>query len=656
MKKIDRTKIEVFFADYETQGRDYVEKHLRVDTWGCFISNQQKTKSNLSITIEDMLDWLFENGKETNLIYFHNGAKFDHHFTVHSLFKKHLQIIDDKKDFKMNEGNCINIFRTDDNRIMSITIKYNNKTFMFKDTALIIPSMKLEDMLKEIGADLEKGKTRPFNIIRDYKTVEDMDKTEDGRMDKKYLMNDVYGLIEFFDKMKEHIDLKTFPLTTATYARTVFMDFLFNKYKEKLKGNTKIKRRTNYINTILSRRFPLLREDLWEPLKEFYHGGFTMVAKNHNNKVIEGKISQWDVNSHYPAVMSDKPMPTGYPIPKGKMMRLFGMDHGRLLINSANYETYFELKLYSDLVIKPGFHPFLGVSNTMNKYKGAEYNERINHKEIPILKMTACELRNVIRYYDGRYKIEPKFCFRTDNEFLPEFFNYFKDLKNKGGSSKFYAKLIINAIYGKFGQKPYFKSKRYIHNGGFIVDFENVESEIISERQQMLNGEVKPKLANYIPLAISTTAWAKSILVKTIQENKERFIYCDTDSVHLLGTEPPVGVEIHDDKFGAWSPEWPEQVYGNTVQSLYAGAKRYMVLFDKINEKTGTNRITKIAGITNKEWKTTVSPNILQIQIDMKCPIEDGCLQKRSYIKDPSTKKNKPLKGVYLIDIDKILR
>ncbi len=97
-------------------------------------------------------------------------------------------------------------------------------------------------------------------------------------------------------------------------------------------------------------------------------------------------------------------------------------------------------------------------------------------------------------------------------------------------------------------------------------------------------------------------------------------------------------------------------MYGNTVQSLYAGAKRYMVLFDKINEKTGTNRITKIAGITNKEWKTTVSPNILQIQIDMKCPIEDGCLQKRSYIKDPSTKKNKPLKGVYLIDIDKILR
>ncbi len=73
----------------------------------------------------------------------------------------------------------------------------------------------------------------------------------------------------------------------------------------------------------------------------------------------------------------------------------------------------------------------------------------------------------------------------------------------------------------------------------------------------MLNGEVKPKLGNYIPLAISTTACAKSILVKVIQENKERFIYCDTDSVHLLGTEPPVWVEIHGDKFCAWRPEWP---------------------------------------------------------------------------------------------------
>ena len=52
--------------------------------------------------------------------------------------------------------------------------------------------------------------------------------------------------------------------------------------------------------------------------------------------------------------------------------------------------------------------------------------------------------------------------------------------------------------------------------------------------------------------------------------NKDRFLYCDTDSLHLLGLEPPKDIPLDDNKFGCWKVE------GSFSHARHEGAKRYI--------------------------------------------------------------------------------
>ena len=38
-------------------------------------------------------------------------------------------------------------------------------------------------------------------------------------------------------------------------------------------------------------------------------------------------------------------------------------------------------------------------------------------------------------------------------------------------------------------------------------------------------------------------------------DNRDRFVYCDTDSMHLLGTETPIGIPIDDKALCNWKVE-----------------------------------------------------------------------------------------------------
>ena len=83
----------------------------------------------------------------------------------------------------------------------------------------------------------------------------------------------------------------------------------------------------------------------------------------------------------------------------------------------------------------------------------------------------------------------------------------------------------------------------------------------------------------YLPLAVFITAYGRARLIEQIQQNSERFIYCDTDSIHLIGTNTPESLK---DKIGNELNKW--EFEGISYKSKYLKTKQYLKLKMKDDE------------------------------------------------------------------------
>ena len=74
----------------------------------------------------------------------------------------------------------------------------------------------------------------------------------------------------------------------------------------------------------------------------------------------------------------------------------------------------------------------------------------------------------------------------------------------------------------------------------------------------------------YLPIATFITSWAKKYLVDNINHNRDKFLYCDTDSLHVFGELKDIkGLNIDSKQYGAWKHELTFDDF------KYLGAKRY---------------------------------------------------------------------------------
>jgi hypothetical protein len=76
------------------------------------------------------------------------------------------------------------------------------------------------------------------------------------------------------------------------------------------------------------------------------------------------------------------------------------------------------------------------------------------------------------------------------------------------------------------------------------------------------------------------TAYAREKTIRSAQTVFDRFVYADTDSLHLIGQEPPEGLEIHPTHLGAWKNE------GCFEDSKFIRAKTYMETVDGVTKVT----------------------------------------------------------------------
>lgn len=428
-------------------------------------------------------------------VYFHN-LKFDGEFIFYYLFEHGFTIVEDKKKMEPGTFTCL-ISGT--GLFYSITIQLT-KTIKIEilDSLKIIP-FSVDQVAKAFGLPISK-------LEIDYKRIrpKGYELTEN---EVSYLKNDVMIMALALEIMFKQ------GLTAMTQGANAMKDF------KNILGKKKF-----------SRLFPPPVYD--KELRQSYKGGFVYVNPKFQGKTV-GEGIVLDVNSLYPSVMYYCYLPYGegvYYDGEYKKDEIFPLYIQQLRCNFKLKERYIPT-----IQIKAGL---FGKKNT--------FVEDSNGEDI-LLTLTNVDLELFLEHYEV-YNIEylGGWKFRSSNTIFKEYIDKWIKVKNEATIAGNYAlrtlaKLMLNALYGKFAVFPEITNKYpYYDYKNQLVHYET--------------SDPKQRDIVYIPMASFITAYARYKTITSAQRNIERFLYADTDSLHLLGTEIP-DLEVDPVKLGAWKHE-----------------------------------------------------------------------------------------------------
>jgi hypothetical protein len=259
--------------------------------------------------------------------------------------------------------------------------------------------------------------------------------------------------------------------------------------------------------------FPIFTEELDKNIRLAYRGGFTWVNDRIQGQPI-GEGIVFDVNSLYPAMMYDKPLPFGEPIHFDGQYE-----------DDRNFPLYIQhVKCSFDL--KEGYIPTIQIKKS--RFRDNEYLKTSNGYIVDLY-VTNVDWELIQEHYiieDLEYC--SGFKFRQKTGIFKEFIDKWMYVKTTSeGAIKQLAKLILNSCYGKFatntdvtGKIPYLKEDG---STAYKLPRDEETKEIIKETKDPI----------YTPMGVFITSWARHTTITTAQKCFDRILYCDTDSIHL---------------------------------------------------------------------------------------------------------------------------
>lgn len=482
----------LFTADFET-----TTDPLDCRVWACGICSIDETHS---FKYGNSLEWFIEFAKNNigSTFYFHN-LKFDGEFILCYLFEHGYKHVTDRKKLKTktfttlisDKGQFYSLeicFNKDENKTEKITIYDSLKILPFSVEAIAkgfnLPISKLEidyDEKREIGHIL---------------TPQEID----------YLRNDVEimsrALLTLFNQ----------DLRQMTQGSNALYDY------------KKIVGKKNF-----SKWFPIPDYDF--DIRQSYKGGFTYCDPRRQGQDIgEGVVL--DVNSLYPSVMYYQPLPYGEGIffeGKYKPDKLYNL-------YVQMFTCQFELK--------ENYIPTIQLKNNLSFIPTA-YLSSSEDEEVTMC-LTSVDLELFFEHYHV-YNItwHNGWKFKSTTGLFKEYIDKWNAVKmestlNGNKAMRTLAKLMLNALYGKFALNPNVQSKIPYYDNGII---------------KYTLGEKETRNPIYIPVGTFITAWARHKTITSAQKVYDRFLYADTDSLHLIGTEIPKGLEVDPVKLGTWKHE-----------------------------------------------------------------------------------------------------
>jgi hypothetical protein len=293
-----------------------------------------------------------------------------------------------------------------------------------------------------------------------------------------------------------------------------------------------------------NRLFPIPLYDA--DVRQSYKGGFTYLNPKFKNKDIGSGIVL-DVNSLYPSVMNYKLLPYGEPL----------FFEGKYIIDDL-YPLYVQM-FTCQFELKKDHIPTIQLKNNLS-FMPTEYVTTSKDEEVTLC-LTSIDLELFFEHYDV-YNItyHSGWKFKATIGIFKEYIDKWIKIKiestlNGNKAMRTLAKLMLNALYGKFGLNPRVQSKIPYYVNGVI---------------KYGLGDEDYRDPIYIPVATFITSHARSITIRAAQKVFDRFIYADTDSLHLEGLDEPIGIDISDTDLGLWKHEF------TFTRGRYLRQKTYM--------------------------------------------------------------------------------
>lgn len=503
------------------------EEDCRVWAVGiCDIEDETKFKHGNSI------EWFFDKAEELSpcAMYFHNLG-FDGAFIMDWLERHGWRWVETKDDAAdMTYATVI----SDMNQVYCITLYYTpTKSVRIMDSFKIAP-LSVAALAKAYNLPVLKGEIdyespRPIGHIL---TEEEI----------AYLRNDVVitALV-----MRKFLGEGLNRMTAGSNALENYRSLSGGK-----KGFRKF--------------FPELTLEQDSFIRKAYRGGFTWVNPEFQGRELgEGLVL--DVNSLYPSVMSDFELPYGEPAWfEGKPKPIKA--HPLWI---AQVECEFDLK--------GGHIPTVQLKGNM-RFDQTEYLAssdgavRLTVTNIDWELMQEHYNLRKVRWFGG-------YAFKAGDFAFKSYIGGWMKIKEQAtkdgnGGMRQIAKLMLNSLYGKFATNPITHGRRPMLVDDVLryVDLPDEEREAV-----------------YLPVAVFTTSYARAKTIRAAQTVKERFVYADTDSLHLVGDELPENLDIDPVKLGAWKHE------SDFERAKFLRSKCY------IEQEKGKDGLTvRIAGMPSK--------------------------------------------------------
>lgn len=460
----------LFTADFETTTDP---NDCRVWAWAtCEVGNEENFYYGNSI--ESFMEFMEQSKNST--FYFHN-LKFDMEFLLVHLFENGYKHVIEKSDIATKTFTTL---ISDKGQFYSskIYFKKGNKkanAVTIYDSLKILP-FSVEEIAGAFGLTIEKLKLdyEAYREIGHVLTKEEID----------YIRNDVTIVAKALKVLFSQ------GLTKMTQGSNALYDY------KNMVGKKNFER-----------WFPI--PDYDHDVRQSYKGGFTYLNVAYKSRdILEGLVL--DVNSLYPWVMHDCPLP-----------------YGNGVYFEGQYQKDDLYNLYVQMVtcqfeLKEGYLPTIQLKNNLS-FIPTQYLSSSNDEEVTMC-LTSVDLELFLEHYEVYNLVyHSGWKFKSTTGLFSDYIDKWTNVKiestrngNKG--MRTLAKLMLNALYGKFGLNPNVQSKIPYYDNGAI---------------RYTLGVKETRQPIYIPVATFITAWARHKTITSAMKVIDKFAYADTDSLHL---------------------------------------------------------------------------------------------------------------------------
>lgn len=431
--------------------------------------------------------------EENSTVYFHNLG-FDGSFILDYLFRQGFEFTSEKVVGPREFTSLISKM----GKFYSITVRWETGMLTeFRDSLKKLP-MSVKNVARAFNLSQVKGEIdyhahRPVGHVM----------TEEER---EYVKNDVQIVAR---ALKIEIDEGMTRLTVGADSLAQYKSIMGKDF---------------------DRFFPVLASSIDSEIRRAYRGGYAYADERFRKKVV-GAGQVFDVNSLYPYIMYSKVLPYGEPLYQANGVPEV-TDEYPLFITCITFTAK----------IKPDHLPCIQIKNS-SMFVATEYVKVID--EPVTMYVTNVDLALWEDHYDleilsynGAWK------FKGLRSFFNDYIDHWMKIKEESeGGRRLIAKLHLNSLYGKFATNPDVTPK--------IPEF-NKEKDVV----RLVEGEPEERNPVYTAMGVFITAYARELTIRTAQDHYDRFLYADTDSLHLLTGVSGKALDVHPTRLGAWKHEY----------------------------------------------------------------------------------------------------